>query len=71
MTSAVDSGPLEPVGDGLPPEITGMADTRFVAARGDAVAVGTRAGQVWVRWDEAGWQQLADDLDGITCVALA
>lgn len=70
-SASIESGRLTPVADGLPTSIDGMIDTRFVAARSGAVAIGSRAGQVWLRAKgQTEWAQLADDLAGITCVEL-
>jgi len=70
LTAPLDVGALEPVGHALPDEVAGMIDTRFVAARDDEAAFGTRADQVWARQGDEPWTQLAADFDGITCVAL-
>ena len=70
-SAPVDGGPLTPVGDGLPPAIAGMIDTRMIAARNGTLALASRAGQVWSRArGQETWAQLADDLTGITCVAV-
>ena len=67
----VDGGRLDLVGDGLPDEVAGMIDTRGVAARNGAVALASRAGHVWVRArGRDQWAQLAEDLDGVKCVAV-
>jgi len=70
-SASIESGRLTPVKDGLPDPVDGMIDTRLVAARNGAVAIGSRAGQVWSRAKgQAEWAQLADDLADITCVEI-
>jgi len=66
-----DAGGLAAAGDGLPEQLDGMIDTRFVAARDGRVAVATRAGEVWARPDaSSGWEHLATGIAGATCVAV-
>jgi photosystem II stability/assembly factor-like uncharacterized protein len=57
------SGPMLPVGGGLPRWIDGIADTGNVAATGSAVAVADRSGNLYVS-EDAGrtWTHVADHL---------
>jgi len=47
-------GPLQPVGGGMPRWIAGIADTGCIAARGSAVAVVDRAGNLYTSDDAGG-----------------
>jgi hypothetical protein len=54
-------GALAPVGGGLPRWTDGIADTACIAARGSAVAVVDRAGNLYVSEDRGGtWSQSAE-----------
>jgi hypothetical protein len=70
-SARLDDARLHPVGAGLPASVPGMIDTRGLAAGDGTVALASGAGQVWVRArgrDE--WDQLADDLADVLCVAV-
>jgi photosystem II stability/assembly factor-like uncharacterized protein len=68
-TASIDGGPLALAADGLPGSVDGMVDTRGIAARNGTIAIASRTGQVWARpRGEPEWRQLADSIDGITCV---
>ena len=60
-----ESGPLQPLGGGMPKWIDGKADTDCIATRGSMVAVIDWSGRLYVSHDDgASWSSLVDGLTG-------
>jgi photosystem II stability/assembly factor-like uncharacterized protein len=58
-------GPLQPVGGGLPPWLSGGVDTDCIAARGAMLAMIDWSGALYVSHDDgATWARLSDGLAG-------
>jgi hypothetical protein len=57
------SGPLRPVTGGLPRWLDGIVDTGKIAARGSAIAVADRGGNLYLSADgTATWTKIASDI---------
>ena len=66
-----EPGPLALVGNGLPAWIDGIADTRCIAARERAVAIGDRGGNLYVSADAGRtWSRRAGGMAGPSSVLL-
>lgn len=66
------SGPLEPIGAaGLPRWFDGIIDTSCIAARGDAIALADKAGNVYVSADVGrNWARLADSVPSASSILI-
>lgn len=65
-------GPFARCENGLPDEFSDNIDTHCLAARGRAVAFGTRDGSVWLSRDAGEtWAAAASGLPAVACVVLA